>query len=469
MMAQRAEWSVRSRWSCAIVFVCLAAINVAPVLSTAGAPLAIIAVAIAVFDPFAAFLYIAASQIAPDPPGIPLSLAQLFVVAWVAAIPFSGVLNTLNGIPRGMRYCSVFIVMWTAIAIINDTIIWDFVYAFIFAAIAATYVPLMRGAYVRALWMLALGATLGFAGYWGNTLGLPMTGKVYDHAIRGGDRMGSGRGDVNWASVNVGLGMWMLIALLIPYIWAQTTRNAHWLTLLAAAIFIAGAIPLIVMGSRGGLAYLILGGLFVVTYALVTRRFAAKAASAVTIAALTLLLLGPFVGFWFIETEPGQRLLATIEFNRLQADQYGTGEGVAGRSNQWFAFLDITAKYPLAGVPLGEVVDFGEYGTAAVGEGAGGGAHNVWLDIAAGRGIPVALLFAIAFAAPMIALWRRRGSVYAFPFAAAHAVIFLAFMNLSIANYKTYWALHVLTASAAYVPRTQRFVSARTAIGRHAR
>jgi O-antigen ligase len=261
-----------------------------------------------------------------------------------------------------------------AVAIINDTVIWEFVYAFIFAAIAASYLPLMRGAYVRGLWMLALGAALGFAGHWGHTLGLPMTGKVYEHFIRGGERMGSGRGDVNWASVNVGLGMWTLIALIIPYVWAEKNRYAPWLTILAAAIFVAGALPLIVMGSRAGLVYLILGGLFIIAYTLITRRFAAKAAAALTIAVLTLLVFGPVAWYWAIETEPGQRLLATIEFNRLQSEQYGTGEGIAGRSNQWFAFLDIVAQYPLAGVPRGEVVNFGEYGTAAVSEGAGGGA-----------------------------------------------------------------------------------------------
>lgn len=457
--ADKSFWSAQSRASCAVVFVCMGLLNVEPVLNAVGAPLAVIAVLLAVFDPFAAFLFIAASQISPDPPGLPLTLAQLFVAAYAVSIPFSGVMRGLQSIPTSLRYTAIFFLCWLLVAIMNDTLDWDFVYAIILAAIAASFIPLMGKNYFRALWMLGAGAALGILGHWGREFGLPMVGILYEHEIRGGARFGSGRGDVNWASVNVAFGLWTLLALLIPLFWTQGARARNWAAVMAGFLFVAGAVPLLVMGSRAGLAYLVLGGLFLALYLLATRRFSARFSSVLLSALIAVIVLGPLLWLWFIETEPGERLMATLAFNSVQAQEYGQDEGVAGRSNQWIAFMNIAAQYPLTGVPKGAVVDFGEYGVATIGgvmeqgSGAGGSAHNVWLDFAAGRGIPVSILFLIAFTAPMIALWQRQGAAYAMPFAMAHAVVFLVFMNLSVAGYKTYWALHVLTAAAAYVPR----------------
>jgi hypothetical protein len=436
----------------------MALLNIQPALDSAGAPLAAIAVLLAVFDPFAAFLYIAASQISPDPPTLPLTLAQLFVAAYTVAFPFSGASRGIARIPTSLRYCLVFLGCWLAVALMNDTLDWDFVSAIIMAAMAASYIPLMSGNYVRALWMLGVGATLGIIGHWGRELGLPMVGILYEHEIRGGDRFGSGRGDVNWASVNVAFGMWTLLALLVPYLWEQSVRPRIEVSIFAGLLFIAGSVPLLVMGSRGGLGYLALGGLFFAVYLLVVRRFAVRFTSALWLTMAILSIFGPLLWFWFLQTEPGERFIATIEFNSVQAHEYGQGEGVAGRANQWFAFLAIAEHYPLTGAPRGAIVDLGECGLSVIGDSSqqiscsGGSAHNVWLDFAAGRGIPVSIMFLIAFSAPIVMLWHRRGAAYCLPFAIAHAVVFLVFMNLSVPGYKTYWALHVLTAMAAYAP-----------------
>ena len=112
------------------------------------------------------------------------------------------------------------------------------------------------------------------------------------------------------------------------------------------------------------------------------------------------------------------------------------------------------ADYPLTGVPKGAVVDMGEYGLTVVGgehvEGAGKGAaaHNMLLDLAITRGIPVTIIFVISFFYPIIKLIKRRGALYSLPFAIAHFVTILCMMNLSMLNWKTYWALTIVTAFA---------------------
>jgi O-antigen ligase len=153
-------------------------------------------------------------------------------------------------------------------------------------------------------------------------------------------------------------------------------------------------------------------------------------------------------------------LMATLDYNAQQGAAVGSSAVAAGRAEIWGKFLDIALEYPLFGVPQGAVVDMGEYGFAVIGgdytasQGAGGTGHNVVLDLAAGRGFPTAALFIVGFAAPIVLLVRRRGLLYAFPFVIAHVMVFLPFMNLSIANWKTFWALHVITAMAALASTT---------------
>lgn len=450
-------WTRQTRICVATVFLCLAAMNITPVLNIIGTPLSLLAVVAAVFNPFAAFLYVAASQIAPDPPGLPLTLAQLFVAAWVATLPFNRCLHGLPAIRKGMRFMLPFIGLWLAFGIINETIQVDWIYAFITCAIICTYLPQAKGQYRLLLWMLVLGASLGMLGHWGMAFGLPMEGKVYEHFQRGGIRMGSGRADVNFASVNIGFALWTCCAFLAPTLWLKSEPGRRWKRRMVLPVILMGAVPLLSMGSRGGLGYLILGGITLGLYLMnlitannimMRRRFA----TSIVGASLILLILSPVIWPMFLQTQPGRMLRSTLEYNTQQAQATGSDGFEAGRAEIWGKFLDIALAYPLSGAPRGAVVNMGEYGYAvvggemAVGGGAGGTGHNVLIDIAAGRGFPTAILFAIGFAMPVVLLVRRKGWLYALPFAIAHVMVFLSFMNLSIANWKTFWALHAITS-----------------------
>jgi hypothetical protein len=418
--------------------------------------IALVAVTLAVIDPFAAFLFIAGSQISPDPPGLPVTLAQMFVIGWVISLPFTGALQRLPSILAGIRYCAPFFLLVIFSSYFRGLFSIDVLNTFILAVVAASYVFLMEGAYPRALAMLAAGAGVGLIGYWGDSLGLQMVGKVYEHDNRGGERFGAGRSDVNWSSVNVALSMWTMFSILILSIAVRRKQLSIGPIGLAALILLFGAVPLVYMGARAGLVYLMFGGVFLVLYMSLSRAFHALVIKGILSASVLFLASGPLIWTGLSGTDIGERLIATLEFNRLQAVERGGASGLSGRSEIWARFASIAYQYPLLGAPKGAVVDVGEYGFAIVGEdgvegaGAGAAAHNVFLDISASRGVPLAIMFSVVFFLPIFVLYRSCGPVYALPFAMSHCIIFLAFMNLSIFNYKTYWALHVLTAAAAY-------------------
>jgi hypothetical protein len=447
-------WTARSRRLTGIVLVSLTAMNVTPVLTGAGDGLALAAAAAAVFDPFAAFLYVAASQIAPDPPRLSLTLAQLFVGAWLITLPFNGCWPNLWAASMGLRYVKPFMVIWCAIGLANWTLDEILPYAWVTAAILATYLPRANARYWDLLLMLVIGSGLGILGHWGTAAGLPMEGQVYDHAGRGGFRMGSGRVDVNGASVSVGFALWTAVALLSPSLLLKAKSRRLWPWLVAAGIVLLCGIPLLAMGSRGGLGYLIIGGVGFLLYAVSVRSLAGNAVTYSLVALCAMLAVAPILEPYFWDSQPGRMLEATLGFNKEQAQAVGANPLAAGRADIWTHVLLIIANYPLLGVPNGAVVDMGEYGTFIVGgpmvEGAGKGAatHNMLLDLSISRGIPAMIVFAVAFIRPLLDLIRYRGALYALPFAIGHLMTFLCWMNLSMLNWKTFWALHAATAFA---------------------
>jgi len=452
----------RRRIFCAsAVFLALAAMNVTPVLQALGAPLAVTAALFAVFDPFAAFLYIAGSQITADAPSLPLTLAQLFVACWAVTLTINGSLPHLAAIGAGMRYAIPFIIWWIVIGAINRTLDENMIYAWIVCAIACTYVPRAKGDYRGLLWMLALGTGLAVIGPWGGSLGLPVEGKVYSDAARGGFRIGAGRGDVNVAAQNLGFFIWTAVTLLLPAALAGRPGARLRGSLLILAIITVAGSAILSTGSRGGLGYLLLGALATAGSTVLLRSLSGPMFRRAALLGAAAMLALPVLWPWFVETRPGKMLLATLTFNERQARVAGGGEIAAGRAEIWSKFLAVALDHPLGGAPKGSVIDMGEYGFVALG-GSGdtghGTAHNVWLETAAMRGFPAALLFTIMFFAPGLHLIRRRGAGYAQPFVIAHTVVFLIFFNIPVANWKTFWALHGLTALAAAPRASLRLV-----------
>ena len=96
----KASWDGRDRKFVGVVLLGLVALHYPPLLVTLGLPIVVIITAVAVFNPYAARLLIADSQLAPDPPRAPFKFAQLFVVFWLITLP-------INGCIRGCLHCGL--------------------------------------------------------------------------------------------------------------------------------------------------------------------------------------------------------------------------------------------------------------------------------------------------------------------------------------------------------------------------
>lgn len=429
------------------VVCCSLMLNITPILTSVGFPLSVAAALFGVFSPYSAFFHVAASQIVPDPPGFPLTQAQLFVAVWGLTLPVNGSLKWMGTMRTAGSAAAPFVGLWMLIGAVNGTTDFDVLLAFFSALILSTYLP-QASSHPRALLTaLVAGAALGSVGYWGSLIGLPVEGKVYEHLQRGGTRIGSGRADVNFASVNVGFFLWTAVTLMISRREKGKPPGSLKNFLLAGVAFFAGSIPLLAMGSRGGLAYLGVGGLATAMFLLASRSTRLQTVKYIALAlpftTLVLLVFSEPLG----ETGPMQMLKATLSYNSGQAGEVGGGLGTAGRSDIWSIFVPLALDYPLLGVPAGTMVDMGpEYGTAVVGSESLAAAHNVVLDIAVHRGIPLALLFLWNFWAPVIRLMRHGPSHVSGPMLIGYLMITLSFSNLSILNWKTFWALQMLAA-----------------------
>ncbi len=442
------RWNKRDKWSVGVVLLGLIALHFTPILSSAGVPIAVLITTVAVFNPSAALLYIAGSQIAPDPPNAPFTLAQLFVLLWVLTLPFNGCRHHLKAIGKGFHYAIWFLLWWFFIRYLNGTLQISWVYAFITGAIVFTYADRERDL-IRLVWMLVLGTGLAAIGYWGTTLSLPVEGKVYEHILRGGLRMGSGRGDVNTTAQNLGFFLYSGLAVLISRAAIASFKQRRELFFKAGALIVATVPALISTGSRGGIGYLVLGGIATCYYILTIKKLI-RTSSKVLYLLVASFMLAAISWTFILETSLGKMLTATLEYNQEQAFKNKSSALIAGRSEIWTRYFDMIATHPVTGVSKGEFVNMGEYGSGYLGvdDLSGGTGHNVFLDMAAGAGIPGVLLFMFLFSMPIIDLLMRKDKIYAMPFIIAHVMVFLVFNNLSVGNWKTYWALFAITVIA---------------------
>ena len=183
--------------------------------------------------------------------------------------------------------------------------------------------------------MLALGCGLGILGAWGTALGLPMEGEILDQFNRGGIRMGSGRMDVNGASVAVGFALWTMFTLFLPIAWLGKSSRRLWPTMVLFIILLLCGVPLLTMGSRGGLGYLVFGGFGVFFYALSVRLLSGRTLKFALVGVWSTLILLPLLGPALWETQAGRMLQVTLQYNKEQAEETGGGSLAAGRADIW--------------------------------------------------------------------------------------------------------------------------------------
>jgi O-antigen ligase len=128
---------------------------------------------------------------------------------------------------------------------------------------------------------------------------------------------------------------------------------------------------------------------------------------------------------------------------------------LAGRASAWGTHLDIIVEHPLTGMPEGSTWDFGEYGFAEVGRsGTVGDAHNTVVQFGSIAGIPAMLLFLYTAFAPLWFARRAWQSPAYQPLLVMFGVMFLGMLGLSVAGWKSFWALHAIACETNARVRT---------------
>jgi O-antigen ligase len=457
-----ARFSVRDALLSSAVAVLFIAMHATAVNTSAAGPIVVLLIALAgVFSPFSWMLFISGSQIAPDPVGFPLTTAQVGVITWVITLPWNGGLKYISALGPFVAYIAAFAVWFTsAFVVCRHALPLPMLSAMLVGMISFTYAVRVRGRAHVLLLMLMVGTGLSLVGFWATSLKLDVAVKTYDNLV--GDisfiRVGSGRGDANDVGLHIPVFIIGILALAgTVKSWVHRPGRRPFVLLSAVVALALGVPALMDTFSRGGIYSFILALCGLVAIFLCSPPIARPSAMQMGIGAVLVI-----AGIGIFASTTGRSFSQWVEAvqsrNRSNEILHGTSGMFAGRLQPWTEHLKIMLEYPIAGIYIGEFWDLKEYGAGRIGidKDVSGAAHNVFIDCGSSSGIPGFLLFIVLFFRAPYQLIRRAGMGFAAPFIAVTYTVFLAFMSLSVGNWKTYWAILAVLVSAVECARQER-------------
>ncbi|MBN2393606.1 MAG: O-antigen ligase family protein [Anaerolineae bacterium] len=408
----------------------------------------------AFLNPFSAVLYLAASQTMINPIGIPFTPAQLSVIGFCAALltkvkRLSSLLESLGAL---LAYLLPFlfltgakrVLIWNNLPLSQDDI-------FMYAAALMIISYYKEAGKKTDLWLLclAMGALIGIAGWFFNTIGLEAT--VEEIAgLR--SRLFIGRA-ANATNIGLVAGSIAVLSLWIKYSAAARVstekRASYWLLFLFLGLLGAGTMSVFANGSRGGVISLFIAAVFTLLVSLLL--FGTQIARY----AVILVILSGLL-FFIPTTGVRSSLQSMQEFNSLQAVEYDLSNPLlAGRYNAWVPALQSFLASPLLGeLPWQQSSSSSEIGT-----------HNVFLGMARGFGIFGLIAYCWYFFGPTYILVRSNGLRAVWPFVCVLLAFFLGFNSLGFTGYKTFHAFNgiviglVLWSKAKFSPQRQGYQS----------
>jgi O-antigen ligase len=137
------------------------------------------------------------------------------------------------------------------------------------------------------------------------------------------------------------------------------------------------------------------------------------------------------------------RVVKMWEYQRSVTEDRGLA---ATREGVWSMSLQTIARYPWFGVAYTGLDEEIPHEYRRLGYYL---AHNVFLDVGRGAGIPGVVLFSLFFFYPFGAMLQRRRAPKYLPFLLVHVAFLVFFMGLSFQFYKTVWVGWMLMAMAA--------------------
>jgi len=401
-------------------------------------------------DAFTWLLFVSASQVVPDPPGLPLTLGQTGVAAWFLTLPLRRSIAGRHSLKPAHYYWRhiAFLVCWILLCdlIARGTVRPEFLVGPIVGYICYLYVirDLSTIAPRAMLFGLLWGMSLPVIAYWGLATGVPV--KVQQATARGvaGDRfvrVGGSRGDLNSAALNMAICSLGFLALARSG-GARRRRPGASRKLWTIIVFVllAASVPALMASVSRGALYTFVVGLGVLIGWECFRSEVTRAR--LVVAGVVALALFTVAGTDWVPQALSRGIEHVSERNLLASQRTDAPPIIAGRIPQWQPYLWALVRYPLTGVPKGRAWEFGVYGSIVVGrDKVPRVAHNTFLEFGAAGGLPAMALFALVMLSPAIKLRATFGKQASFPFVYVLACINVGFMALSVYTWKPLWAL----------------------------
>ena len=438
-----------------VVFSGLTMLHFSPVQTTYGVYLSIFLALVSCFNSVAFFVFAVGSQMAPDPKGISLTLAQLGVICWIVTLPVNGWPALVQ---KGFKIPAVLILflLWGILmTIFNGTwikFIPVLTGAFFFI-IAIVYANDDRYTLNNYLIVICLSSFISIVGYWFLRVGLPVELIQYEgDAVRNVERIGSGKGDANMVGIMLPIGV-------IGYLFSSATnlsgKNSLDLqkppgrgllgTLISViVVFFIGMPPLISTASRSALITTAIGFAAMVVFLFISARQETFVVLKSRIrAVLTLILIMLITTITYITTNVNfnRYLVAMERISDKESSMSTNGSMVGGRSSIWLSHLKIIAEYPLSGSPKEATWLFSSYGRGKFGEFV---AHNTYIEVGSLAGLPESILFILFCFYPFFKRYRIFFHPDYLAYTLVGIVIFVSFMSFSAQSWKVFWIFMAL-------------------------
>ncbi len=437
------------------VFTGLTLLHFSPVQTSYGVYLSIFISIISCFNSAAFFVFAVGSQMAPDPKGISLSLAQLGVICWFVTLP-------LNGWPglaqKGFRIPSVLLLFlgWGVLmTVFNGTWIKyiPILTGAFFFIIAIVYANDNRYSLNELLIVICLSSFISIVGYWFLRLGLPVELIQYEgDAVRNVERIGSGKGDANMVGIMLPIGV-------IGFLFAKATSLASKNTgfkgqpqqvgiisalISVVIVFIIGLPPLISTASRSALITSVAGFVAMLVFLFISASKEVLFPLKMKIRAVSFLIvimLSAAVIYIGTNVNFNRYLIAMERINDKESGMSIHGSMVGGRSSIWLSHLKIIAEYPLSGSPKEATWLFSSYGRGKFGEFV---AHNTYIEVGSLAGLPESILFILFCFAPFILKYKTFFHPDYLAYTLVGILIFVSFMSFSAQSWKVFWIFMAL-------------------------
>jgi hypothetical protein len=443
------ETSVLNRWGisaleaclCAVVFIGCILVHFVPIYTQLCLPIEEGLSLISFATPVSGMLYLSAAQVIPDPPGFPLSSAEMALTGFFLWQVATGkILDVFRlGRPLWMAVAPFFV--WTAgLSLVRGN--YNFVALLFFAILtgcaAAALVGQSGNRLVTCLVMFIAGQALAMCLFWilKLHLGTPVQIfeiDIYGDAMEEGARIGTAKGNAAMLGMPMGLVCFASIG------WFSSRPKQNWLAgLIALACLAAAAPPLIGSGSRSGIVVLAGGVAFLLVGGILTGRSFIR--TLVMLAGITVVL---FFGWHRLGLDERWQ-----EMKARQEDQQAVrGSIYAGRMIPWEAAWRDILDSPMVGGSQMKHLSNNTWDASL--------SHSTYLDAGLVGGFPGMALFGWLVLKPILELWRRRREAVLGWLLGVYVVSAISIGSSSAMQSKHFWMLWGM-AAACFLPAVAR-------------